>query len=123
MLHPETFASSATSVMLLACVVSVGFMVRFLIALTVDDRNMRTRSVRRVGVDPADLVCAEAPHRQTAFGSAAHLALGVVRITTALAARAVTANPHNKVERLRVVHLGEPRQNFDFTADPRYRSS
>jgi hypothetical protein len=123
MLHPETAASPAIFVMWLVCALSVGFMVRFLIALTIDDRTMRAPKVRPGGLHYADRVCEEIPYRQTALESAAHLAIGVDRITTALASSAVAANRHARAERLHAVRLGGPRQDLDFTAERRYRSS
>ena len=81
MLHLETVAS-ANVLMLLGCVVGVGFMVRFLVALTVDGKQAYfEHTVRPGGLHYA----ADASrHRGAVANSASHLAIGVVRITTAL---------------------------------------
>jgi hypothetical protein len=84
--HLETVASPAILVMLLACVLGTGFMVRFLVALILDERKAHLEYAhRRPGLHyPADMAWVDAPYRKTAVNSAAHVAIGVVRITTAL---------------------------------------
>ena len=123
--HLETVASPAIFVMLLACVLGAGFMIRFLVALTLDQRKMHLDHAHRsAGLHyPADMARADAACRKTAVNSAAHLAIGVVRITTALASDAGRGKRHASVQRLHVVTLDTPRQEIDFTAERRYRSS
>ena len=125
MLHLETVTSPAIFAMLLACVLGAGFMVCFLVALTLDDRKMHVEYAHlRSGLHyPADTTWDDARYRKTAVNSAAHLAIGVVRITTALASDAGRGKRHASVQRLHVVTLDTPRQEIDFTAERRYRSS
>jgi hypothetical protein len=119
----ETVASPATVIMLLACILGLGFMVCFLVALTLDGRSMRAWHVRPEGVHyAADMACVEVPCRQTALGSAAHLAIEVVRITTALTSNAGLTNRHPSVDHLHGVSPGRPKQELDFTAERGYRS-
>ncbi len=123
MLHLQTVPTPAIVVMLLACILGMGFMVRFLVALTVEGRTMRARGVRPEGVHyAADMDCVEAPCRQTVLGSAAHLAIGVVRITTALASNGGLTRRLASVDRLHLVTPGRPKQEPDFAAERRYRS-
>ena len=125
MLHLETVTSPAIFVMLLACVLGSGFMVRFLVALTLEERKMRVKHAHRpAGLHyPADMAWVDAPHCKSAVNSAAHLAIGVVRITTALASGAGRAKSHAAVDRLHVVTLDAPRQELALTHERRYRSS
>jgi hypothetical protein len=122
--HLETVASPAIFVIFLACVLGAGFMIRFLVALTLDERTMHLECAhRRAGLHyPADMAWVDATYRKTAVNSAAHLAIGVVRITTALASDAGRGKRHASVQRLHVVTLDTPRQEIDFTAERRYRS-
>ena len=124
MLHLETVTSPAIFAMLLACVLGAGFMVRFLVALTLDERKMHAGYAhRRSGLHyPADTAWVDAPYRKTAVNSAAHLAIGVVRITTALASDGGRRRRHAPVGPLHVLKLGTPTQKLDFIAEHRYRS-
>jgi hypothetical protein len=122
--HLETVASPAVVVMLLACVLGAGFMIRFLVALTLDERKVRVECAhRRAGLHyPPNMAWVDAPYRKTAVNSAAHLAIGVVRITTALASDAARRKRRASVERLHVMKLDPNRQEYDFTAERRHRS-
>jgi len=124
MLHLETVTSPAIFAMLLACVLGAGFMVRFLVALTLDEGKMHAEYARRrSGLHcPADTAWVDAPYRKTAVNSAAHLAIGVVRITTALASDGGRRRRHAPVGPLHVLKLGTPTQKLDFIAEHRYRS-
>ncbi len=124
MLHLETITSPAIFAMLLACVLGAGFMVRFLVALTLDERDMHTAYARRPsGLHyPADTAGVDAPYRKTAVNSAAHLAIGVVRITAALASDGGRRRRHAPVGPLHVLKLGTPTRELDFTVERRYRS-
>lgn len=118
--HLETVASPAIVVMFLACILGLGFMVRFLLALTFESRTTRAR---HMGVHyAADMVGAQAPYRRTALGSAAHFAIGVLQITTALTYDAGRAKQQASLERLHLVTSGRRRREPDFTAEHRYRS-
>ena len=122
--HLETVASPAIFVMLLACVLGAGFMIRFLVALTLDERKMHLEYAhRRAGLHyPADMPWVGATDRKTAVNTAAHLAIGVVRITTALASDGGRRRRPAPVGPLHVLKLGTPAQGLDFTAEHRYRS-
>ncbi|MGZ4731853.1 MAG: hypothetical protein ACXVZH_06885 [Terriglobales bacterium] len=123
MLYLQTAASPAMVTMLLGCVLGAGFMVRFLIALTLDARQTYSeRTVRPGGVHyAAEVPRTQTPYRDAVANSASHLAIGVVRITTALASNG--GHRHKAaVDRLHVVTLGRPGQGPDFTAERRYRS-
>jgi hypothetical protein len=124
MLHWETVTSPAIFVMLLACVLGAGFMIRFLVALTLEDRKMHVEHAHHSAElhYPADMAWVDAPYCKTAVNSAAHLALGVVRITTALASGAGRAKSHAAVDRFHVVTLDAPRQELGLTLERRYRS-
>jgi hypothetical protein len=125
MLHWETVTSPAIFAMLLACVLGAGFMVCFLVALTLDERKMRVEYAhRRSGLHyPADTTWVDARYRKTGINSAAHLAIGVVRITTALASDGGRRRRHAPVGPLHVLKLGTPARELDFTAEHRHRSS
>jgi hypothetical protein len=124
MLHLETAASPTMFALVLACVLGTGFMIRFLVALTLDGRKARAEyALRRSGIHyPAGMACVDAPYRRTAANSAAHLAIGVVRITLALASDAGRKRRHASAHGPDVVTLDTPRQELDFTAKRRYRS-
>ncbi len=125
MFHLETVTSPAIFVMLLACFLGAGFMVCFLVALSLDERKMHVEHAHRgSGLQyPADMAWVDAPYRKTAVNSAAHLAIGVVRITTALTSDGGRRRRHAPVGPLHVLKLGTPTPGLDFTAERRYRSS
>ena len=114
MLHLETVASPAIVSMLLGCVLGVGFMVRFLVALTLDGRKMRAEyTIRPGGLHYAgNIARTQTPYRDAVANSAAHLAIGVVRITTALASNAGLTNRHAAVDGLQVLRLNKQRKNL-----------
>ena len=124
MLHLETVARPAIVLMLLGCVLGVGFMVRFLVALTLDGKKMRAEyTIRPGGLHyAANMARTQTPYRDAVANSAAHLAIGVVRITTALASNAGLTNRHAAVDGLHGLRLNKPTQELDFTAERRYRS-
>jgi len=126
MVHLETSASPAIVVttMLSVCVLGIGFMVRFFVALTLEGRNMHpTRLLHPQGVhSEADIACVAAPSRRLTGNTAAYLAIGVVRITTALASNAGRRKSDAAVDRLQVVTLDRPSEELNFPAAHRYRS-
>ncbi len=115
MLHLETVAS-ADVLMVLVCILGVGFMIRFLVALTRDGKMHSGHTVR-----PEDESGVRAPFRSVVANSASHLAIGVVRITTAL-----TWNSGRPGEtaagRLHAATAGKAGREVDATAERRYRS-
>ncbi len=124
MLHFETVTSPALFAMLLSCFLGAGFMVRFLVALTLDERKMHTEyRNRRSGLDcSADTAWVDAPYGKTAVNSAAHLAIGVLRITTALSSDGGRRRRHAPVGPFPVLKFGTPTRELDFTGERRYRS-
>ena len=85
MFQMQTAASPVIVAMLLGCVLGAGFMVRFLIALTVDGRAARAVHVVRPGGlhYAGDRSRTRAPYRAAVADSASHLAIGVARLTSA----------------------------------------
>jgi hypothetical protein len=82
MLHPNTITSLGTFAMLAVCVLAIGFMLCFFLALANDDHKIRM--ARRVVVNHA--VDALHRHRGAVVEPGTHIALGVLRITSVLAA-------------------------------------
>ncbi len=123
----ETVASPAvvTTIVLSACVLGIGFMIRFFVALTLEEKNARPAyALRPRGVhSEADIACPPAPSRMPAIGPAAYVAMGVVRITTALASNAGRRNSDLSFDRLDVVRLDRPSPEINFPGQRRYRSS
>jgi hypothetical protein len=123
MLHLGAVANPAIAVMVLVCILGAGFMIRFLIALTVDGRETRTAyGLRRDVHYAADMARAKVPYRNTGVNSAARLAIGAVRITSALAFQSGRKSRPTPVEGLHGVTLGPPRPELDFNSRRRYRS-
>ena len=118
MLHLETV--SANVLMLLGCVVGVAFMVRFLVALTVDGKQAYFEHPVR----PGGLHYAADPsrHRGAVANSASHLAIGVVRITTALTWNAGSGPKETALRRMHAATAGKAGREVDVTAGRRYRS-
>jgi len=90
MLQPNTLESPGASAMLAVCVLGVGFMVRFFIALVGDEH--KAQAVHMVGTGEEGY-SAKATyqslrplrHRRAVAEPGTHIALGVLRITSALA--------------------------------------
>ncbi|MGA9812037.1 MAG: hypothetical protein WBQ64_04630 [Terriglobales bacterium] len=107
--------------MLLGCVVGVGFMVRFLVALTRDGKMRSEHTIRQGGLRYAeDASRLRARHRGAVASSASHLAIGVVRITTALTWN--SDRPRETPGRLHVVTAGKTDREVDAPSERRYRS-
>ena len=119
MLHLETVAS-ASVLMLLGCVVGVGFMVRFLVAVTLDRKQAYfAHTVRPGGLHYA----ADASrHRGTVANSASHLAIGVVRITTALTWNSGDGPRETAASQPHAATAGKAGREVGATAERRYRS-
>jgi hypothetical protein len=107
-----------------ACILATGFMVRFLIALTIENRKLHTVHVLHPGDvrSDADTDCVVVPPRRISVNPAAYVAIGVVRITTALASNAGRRKSDPSVVRPQVATLDGPSQT-GFPAEHRYRSS
>ena len=118
MLHLETV--SANVLMLLGCVVGVAFMVRFLVALTVDGKQAYFEHTVR----PGGLHYAADPsrHRGAVANSAAHLAIGVVRITTALTWNTGSEPRETAAGQPHAAAAGKAGREVGATTERRYRS-
>jgi hypothetical protein len=116
-------ANPAILLALSACVLGAGFMVYFLVALTLEQRRMRAEyAICRPGLhSSAGVASVDAPYFEASVNSA-HLAIGVVRITTALASDVGRDQGLASVDRLRAMALSPPRQELGFTVERRYRS-
>jgi len=106
------------------CVLAIGFMVRFFVALTVENRQLHSVHVLHPsGVhSEADTNCVAAPSRRPTANSAAYVAIGVVRITTALASNAGRRSSDASVRRPQLVTLERPSPEISFPDEHRYRS-
>ena len=123
MTNLETVANPAvvTTIILSACVLGVGFMIRFFVALALEEKNTRPAYALRprgVHCEP-DIACAAAPSRMPAVSPEAYVAMGVARITTALASNA----GRRTFDRLHVVRLNQSSPEINFPGQRRYRSS
>ena len=87
MLQPNITANPATLALLAACVLGIGFMLRFLFALTGEENKMQVvRQVRFRSIHYAKDSTSDLRQRGgVAADPAAYLAMGALRITTALA--------------------------------------
>ena len=123
MLQANTVSSPTTYTMLSLCVLSVGFMIRFLIALAIDEKKIRVDyPVRLKGVRrPADLTCEELPSSGGAIIPAAHLAMGVVRLASALSSTSNRGSKGPAIDRLELVPIPERRRALGSTIEHRYR--
>ena len=119
MLHLETVAS-ANVLMLLGCVVGVAFMFHFLVALTLDRKQAYfEHTVRPGGLHYA----ADASrHRGAVANSASHLAIGVVRITTALTWNTGSKPRETAGDPLHAAAAGKAGREAGATSERRYRS-
>ena len=127
MTNLETVANPAviTTTILSACVLGIGFMVVFFVALVREEKNTHpVYSPRPRGVhSELNVVCAAAPSHMPAVSPVAYVAMGVVRITTALASNAGRRNSDLSFDRLHVVRLDRPSPEINFPGQRRYRSS
>jgi hypothetical protein len=79
MLHPDTITSLGTFAMLAVCVLAIGFMLCFFLALANDDHKMAHRVVHNAAT-------AVPRHRVAVVEPGTHIALGVLRVTSVFAA-------------------------------------
>ncbi len=122
MLEPNILASLASLVMLATCVLGIGFMVRFFIALTGEEDKIRVvHQVRPRGVHYATEGVSE--YAGAAVDPAAHLAMGVLRITTALASNPSREGRRDTQERSNIVVFAGPERETGSATARRYRSS
>lgn len=126
MTHLGAGASPAIvgGIMLSTYVLATGFMVRFLVALTVENRKLHSVHVlhpRGVHCE-ADTNCVAAPSRKPGVHSPAFVAIGVVRITTALASNAGRRKSDRSGARPQALTLNRPSPEIGFSAEHRYGS-
>jgi hypothetical protein len=122
----ETVANPAiVTTILLACVLGIAFMVLFFIALARDEKSTRpSHAIRPRGVNcEAEIARAAAPSGMPAVSPAAYVAMGVVRVTTALASSAGRRNTDPSLDRLQVVGLDRANPELNFPGQRHYRSS
>jgi hypothetical protein len=117
--------AGVTPVILLACVLGIAFMVLFFIAVAREKKSARTSyALRPRGVNcEANIACAATPSRMPALSPKAYVAMGVVRITTALASNTGRRNTDLSFDRLHVGRFDRPGPELDFPGQRRYRSS
>jgi hypothetical protein len=112
MFEPNTLASPAALTMVTMCVAGIAFMARFFMAVT-DDKKMRIeRTVRSRGVDYAKHIVRD---------PGAHVALGVFRITSALASNSGRRDNQVATNAPHVVRLVKTGGNLDSASEPVYR--
>ena len=104
--------SYLTLITLAGCFLGVGFMLLFFVSLTRDERKIHSVNVGTTFLPGG--------HPKTVVKSPALLAIGVVRITTALASNAVGTNRRTSIGRPHFVTLDKPAQEIDFTTERRY---
>jgi hypothetical protein len=120
----ETAANPAiVTTILLACIVGAAFMVLFFIALAREKKSTHpSHAIRPRGVNcQAEIARAVVPSGMPAVSPAAYVAMGVVRITTALASGRKNTDP--LFDRLHVVRLDRTDPELDFPGQRHYRSS
>ena len=125
MLHANTIASSGAFAILVTCVLGIGFLVRFFVALVGEENTTRVvHQVRPGRVHDATDGTIEPPrHRWAAADSGAHIALGVLRITTALTSNPSRAKRRATAEQSNIVMFAGPAQESDSATERRYRLS
>ena len=126
MSNVETVANPAiVTAVLLACVVGIAFMVLFFIALAREEKTTRpSYAIRPRGVNcQTEIARAAAPSGMPAVSPAAYVAMGVVRITTALASSAGRKNTDLSFDRLQVVGLDRTNPELNFPGQRHYPSS
>jgi hypothetical protein len=98
-------------------------MIRFLVALTLDGKMDSEHAVRPGGLHyAAEASRMRARHRGAVANSASHLAIGVVRITTALTLNTGGGPRETAMGRLHAAPAGKTGREVDVTAECRYRS-
>ncbi len=107
-----TVASPGIFAVLAACVLGMAFMVRFLIAIATDENKIRVAHpvrAKRAGSEPA-------------LNPARHLAMGVVRITTALASNS-RERAHAAVAQSHLITFSAGSREHESATARRYRWS
>jgi hypothetical protein len=122
-LQSNTVASSATYTMLVVCVLGIGFMLRFLIALVRDGREIRVgHKVRLERVDRvADGACEEGRAEKLRSILQLTSSWGVLRITNALTSDSSRENKRPAAGRPHIVMFDPRTREHDSAAKRRYR--
>jgi hypothetical protein len=111
MLQSIIVASPATGTMLALCVLSVGFMIMFLIVQAIGGKKTVRHSARPKEICcPADVTNDEPRSRKGAANPASHLAMGVLRLTTALTTKPSRESKRLALDRLYISPLSEQRK-------------
>ena len=105
------------AIMVSACILALGFMVRFLVALRVATRKLHAVHVLHPRSVHSEAESNGVPSRKPAF-----VAIGVVRITAALASNAERKRSEPPVPRPKVVTLNRPSPEISSQGEHHYRS-
>ncbi len=124
MLQANAVASATTFTLLAACVLGIGFMVRFFIALVGEENQTRiVHVVRPKGIHYAANRASEARYRRAAGEPGDHFVMGVLRITTALASSPKHEKGRAAADRPNIVMLTAPNWERDSATGRRYGSA
>jgi|SRR6185369_5617039 hypothetical protein len=116
-------SASASVLMLMGCLLGVVFMVRFLVAVTRDGKMHTGHAVRPGGLHyAADASRARTRRRAVLANSSSHLAIGVVRITTALTGNSGSGSREAAAGGLHAAAAGKAGREAGATSERRYRS-
>ena len=107
--------------MLMGCLLGVVFMVRFLVALTRDGKMHSGHAVRPGGLHYA-ADASRTRRRAVLANSSSHLAIGVVRITTALTWNTGSKPRETAGDPLHAAAAGKAGREAGATSERRYRS-
>jgi hypothetical protein len=114
-------SASASVLMLMGCLLGVVFMVRFLVAVTRDGKMHSGHAVRSGGLHYA-ADASRTRRRAVLANSSSHLAIGVVRITTALTGNSVSGSREAAAGGLHAAAAGKAGREAGATSERRYRS-
>ena len=114
-------SASASVLMLMGCLLGVVFMVRFLVAVTRDGKMHSGHAVRPGGLHYA-ADASRTRRRAVLANSSSHLAIGVVRITTALTGNSVSGSREAAAGGLHAAAAGKAGREAGATSERRYRS-
>jgi len=114
-------SASASVLMLMGCLLGVVFMVRFLVAVTRDGKMHTGHAVRSGGLHYA-ADASRTRRRAVLANSSSHLAIGVVRITTALTWNTGSKPRETAGDPLHAAAAGKAGREAGATSERRYRS-
>ena len=112
MFEPNALASPAALIMVTTCVAGIAFMARFFMAVTDDKKKRIERTVRSRGLGHTTDVVRD---------PGTHIAMGVVRITRALASNSGRCDKQVATNVAHVVMLVKTGGNLDSASEPVYQ--